>query len=64
MGAVRRLFAFLAFECLLLAVVMKGEWWILLVPSIVCSIKARETWVRLREIVGPRDSGRDPTTSA
>lgn len=42
-------FSFIAFECVLLAVVLKGPWLILLAPGIVCAVKAWETWRELRQ---------------
>ena len=37
-------FIFLAFECLLLAVALKGSWFILLAPGVVCAVKAIDVW--------------------
>ena len=42
------LFIFLAFECTLLAVSVKGSWFILLAPGVVCGVKAYDTWRELR----------------
>ena len=41
-------FCFLAFECTLLAVALKGRWFILLAPGVVCAVKALESWRDLR----------------
>lgn len=41
-------FVFVSFECLLLAVAMKGAWFILLAPGVLCAYKAVRVW---REIV-------------
>jgi hypothetical protein len=37
-------FIFIAFEAALLAAALKGSWFILLGPAIVCTHKALETW--------------------
>lgn len=42
------IFIFLAFECTLLAVALKGSWFILLAPGVVCGVQALDTWRELR----------------
>jgi hypothetical protein len=42
------IFVFLAFECALLAVALKGRWFILLAPAVVCGVKALDAWRELR----------------
>jgi len=42
------IFLFLAFECVLFAVALKGRWFILLAPGAVCSIKALDLWREIR----------------
>jgi hypothetical protein len=46
------LFVFLGFECTLLAVALKGSWFVLLAPGAVCSLKAWDTWRILRRAAG------------
>jgi hypothetical protein len=41
------IFAFMGFECLLLGAALKGPWFILVAPGLVCAIKAYETWREL-----------------
>lgn len=47
---VMTLFLFIAFECALLAVSLKGSWFILLAPAVVCGIKALDAWRTLKNI--------------
>ena len=44
-------FIFMGFECTLLAVTLKGAWFILLAPGIVCGVKAWELWRELKRRV-------------
>jgi hypothetical protein len=37
-------FVFVAFECALLAVAMKGAWFIMLAPAGICAYKAVRVW--------------------
>jgi hypothetical protein len=46
------LFTFISFESTLLAVALKGSWFILLAPGIVCATKALDTWRELRKRLG------------
>jgi hypothetical protein len=46
------LFVFLGFECTLLAVALKGSWFVLLAPGAVCGLKAWDTWRILRRAAG------------
>ena len=41
-------FAFIAWECALWAVVLKGKWFILMAPALVCAFKAWDTWRDIR----------------
>jgi hypothetical protein len=41
-------FAFVAFECALWAVALKGRWFILLAPAVVCVVKALDIWREIR----------------
>ncbi|MHC5022460.1 MAG: hypothetical protein ACYTGG_00925 [Planctomycetota bacterium] len=41
-------FAFIAFACVLLAIVMRGPWLILLAPGVVCAYRAVEQWRELQ----------------
>ncbi len=50
--ALLALFVFLAFECLLLAFAIRGKWFILVAPALVCGVKAWDTWVTLRRAAG------------
>jgi len=49
MWALLVVFIFLAFECALLAVALKGSWFILLAPGIVCAVKALDIGRELRK---------------
>ena len=49
-------FVFVAFESVLLAVALKGAWFILLGPGIVCGFKAIEIW---RDLRARAPAGRD-----
>jgi hypothetical protein len=51
------LFAFVAFECALWAVALKGKWFILLAPAAVCAFKAFDMW---REIQRETKSDHTP----
>lgn len=42
------IFIFLAFESALLAAAMKGAWFVLLAPAVVCAMKSVETWRELK----------------
>lgn len=42
------IFAFVAFECALVAVALKGRWFILLAPAVVCGFKAIDVWREIR----------------
>jgi hypothetical protein len=42
------LFVFLSLECMLLAFALKGPWFVLAAPGVVCGIKAWDTWRGLR----------------
>jgi hypothetical protein len=44
------IFIFLAFESALLAVSMKGSWFVLLAPAVVCAMKSVETWRELKKL--------------
>ena len=46
------LFIFVAFECALLAVSLKGSWFILLAPAAVCGVKAWDAWQTLKRAAG------------
>jgi hypothetical protein len=41
-------FIFIGFECILLAAALKGSWFILLAPGLVCAVKAFDSWKVLR----------------
>ena len=41
-------FALVAFECALVAVALKGRWFILLAPAVVCGFKAFDLWREIR----------------
>jgi hypothetical protein len=45
------LFTFLAFECVLLALALRGTWLILIAPGVVCGVKAWDTWRAVRPSV-------------
>lgn len=42
------IFAFIGFESILMGAALKGSWFILIAPGIVCGVKALETWRDLR----------------
>ena len=44
-------FIFIGFECILLAAALKGSWFILLAPGLVCNIKAWDMWKQLKRAV-------------
>jgi hypothetical protein len=46
--AILTVFLFIAFECALLAVALKGSWFILLAPAAVCALKAWDAWHTLK----------------
>ena len=48
-------FVFLAFESTLLAVALKGSWFILLAPGIVCGIKAHDIWREIKKRLEPNN---------
>lgn len=43
------LFIFISFECILLAAALKGSWFILLAPGVVCGVKALDSWRLLQK---------------
>jgi len=51
------IFAFLGFECLLLGAALKGPWFILMAPGLVCAFKAYETWRELTKRMNHREQG-------
>lgn len=56
------LFAFLAFEAVLVAIALQGAWLVLLAPGVVCGIKAAESYRGLRD--SQTRHPQDPTPSA
>jgi hypothetical protein len=45
------IFSFIAFESTLLGAALKGKWFILIAPGVVCGVKALDTWRELRKQV-------------
>jgi hypothetical protein len=42
-------FIFIGFECILLAAALKGSWFILMAPGLVCAVKAWDAWKVLKK---------------
>ena len=53
--AMMTVFIFIAFECALLAAALKGQWFILLAPAVVCGVKAWDAWKQLKQAAVARD---------
>ncbi len=47
-------FIFIGFECILLAAALKGSWFILLAPGVVCCVKAWDSWTVLKKAADER----------
>lgn len=50
-------FAFLAWECALFAVALKGKWFILLAPAFVCAFKSYDIWREIKRETTTDQSG-------